>query len=93
VTLWLDVPRGCNKDIHITFKIFCLYAVGVTVVTELDSDISLNRKLLVKGRQMHHSFNVFVLNILLHVLAFQNAIIRESEMNMGTITACSYRTP
>jgi hypothetical protein len=36
----------------------------------------------VKDQQMHHSFNVFVLNILLHVSAFQNAIIRESNMNM-----------
>jgi hypothetical protein len=26
---------------------------------------------------MHHSFNVLVLNILLHVFAFQSAIIRE----------------
>jgi hypothetical protein len=26
---------------------------------------------------MHHLFNVFVLNILLHVSAFQNTIIRE----------------
>jgi hypothetical protein len=36
----------------------------------------------VKNQQMHHSFNVLVLNILLHVSAFQNAIIRESDMNM-----------
>jgi hypothetical protein len=31
---------------------------------------------------MNHSFNVLVLNILLHVSAFQNAIIRVSDMNM-----------
>jgi hypothetical protein len=31
---------------------------------------------------MHHSFNVLVLNKLLHVSAFQNAIIKESDMNM-----------
>jgi tRNA threonylcarbamoyladenosine modification (KEOPS) complex Pcc1 subunit len=31
---------------------------------------------------MHHSFNVLVLNILLHVSAFQNAVIRESDINM-----------
>jgi hypothetical protein len=31
---------------------------------------------------MHHSFNVLVLNILLHVSAFQNANITESDMNM-----------
>jgi hypothetical protein len=36
----------------------------------------------VKDQQMHHSFNVLVLNILLHVSAFQNAIIRDSDMNM-----------
>jgi hypothetical protein len=31
---------------------------------------------------MHHSFNILVLNILLHVSAFQNSIIRVSDMNM-----------
>jgi hypothetical protein len=31
---------------------------------------------------MHHSFDVLVLNILLHVSAFKNDIIRESYMNM-----------
>jgi hypothetical protein len=36
----------------------------------------------VKDQQMHHSFNVLVLNILLRVSAFQNAIIRDSDMNM-----------
>jgi hypothetical protein len=36
----------------------------------------------VKDQQMHHSFNVLVLNILLHVSAFQNTIIRESNTNM-----------
>jgi hypothetical protein len=36
----------------------------------------------VKDQQTHHSFNVLVLNILLHVSAFQNAIIRDSDMNM-----------
>jgi hypothetical protein len=36
----------------------------------------------IKYQQIHHSFNVLVLNILLHVSAFQNAIIRESDMNM-----------
>jgi hypothetical protein len=35
-----------------------------------------------KNQQMHHSFNVLVLNILINVSAFQNAIIRESDMNM-----------
>jgi hypothetical protein len=37
---------------------------------------------------MHHSFNVLVLNILLHVLAFQNAIIRESDTNMLRCAQC-----
>jgi hypothetical protein len=36
----------------------------------------------VKDQQIHHSFNVLVHNILLHVSAFQNAIIRDSDMNM-----------
>jgi hypothetical protein len=36
----------------------------------------------VKDQQMHHSFNVLVLNILLHVSAFQNAIIRVFNINM-----------
>jgi hypothetical protein len=31
---------------------------------------------------MHHSCNVLVFNILLHVSVFQNALIRESDMNM-----------
>jgi hypothetical protein len=38
--------------------------------------------LMVKDQQMHHSFNVLVLKTLLHVSAFLNAIIRESNMNM-----------
>jgi hypothetical protein len=36
----------------------------------------------VTDQQMHHSFNVLVLNILLHVSALQNAIITEASMNM-----------
>jgi hypothetical protein len=36
----------------------------------------------VKDQQMHHSFNVLVLNIPLHFSAFQNSIIRKSDMNM-----------
>jgi hypothetical protein len=32
-----------------------------------------------EDQQMHHSFNVLVLNILLHVSAFQNANIRDSR--------------
>jgi hypothetical protein len=34
---------------------------------------------------MHHSFNILVLNILLHVSAFQNAVIRESDINTNTL--------
>jgi hypothetical protein len=45
----------------------------------------------VKDHQMHHSFNVLVLNILLHVSAFQNAIIRESDMNMLRRRPMSWR--
>jgi hypothetical protein len=41
-----------------------------------------NEELYDEDRQMHHSFNVLVLNTLPHVSAFQNAIIRESNMNM-----------
>jgi hypothetical protein len=36
----------------------------------------------VRDQQMHHSFNVLVLNILVHVSAFQNSITRKSNMNM-----------
>jgi hypothetical protein len=36
----------------------------------------------VKDQQAHRSLNVLVLNILLHVSAFQNTIIRESNLNM-----------
>jgi hypothetical protein len=35
-----------------------------------------------KRQKKYHSFNVLVLNILVHVSAFQNAIIRKSDMNM-----------
>jgi hypothetical protein len=35
-----------------------------------------------EDQKIHHSLNVVVLNILLHVSAFQNAIIKDSDMNM-----------
>jgi hypothetical protein len=35
-----------------------------------------------KRPKMHHSFNVLVHNVVLHVSAFWKAIIRESDMNM-----------
>jgi hypothetical protein len=37
---------------------------------------------------MRHSFSVLLLNILLHVSAFQNAIIRESSMVRCSIFLC-----
>ena len=40
LALWLIVPRGCNKERRMTFKIFCLYAVCRTVATEFDSDMN-----------------------------------------------------
>jgi hypothetical protein len=44
----------------------------------------------VKDQQMNHSFIVLVLNILLLVSAFQNAIIRESDMNMLRLCPMSW---
>jgi hypothetical protein len=46
----------------------------------------------IKDQQTHHSFSVLVLNILLHVSAFQNVVIRESDMGMLRWCPMSWKT-
>jgi hypothetical protein len=69
--------------------LLCKRFVGFTWIPYLSEYNNISLQLVpciflrwVKDQQMHHSFNVLMLNILLHVSEFQNAIIRESNMNM-----------
>jgi hypothetical protein len=75
----LPIPLKAECLDHKFFFRLCTWTNTVCLILQFVKCIFL---WWVKDQKTHHLFNVLVLNILLHVSAFQNTTIRESDMNM-----------